>query len=354
MKAWRLTAPGGELSFREVPDPAVTDGAVLVRLQAAPLLSYLRSYVEGELTSYLPPDGEFTPGTNGIGVIEGVGADVVGLPKGQRVFCSPYLVTAENVAEPAEGLIALTAEPVSHGLLDRWRDGTLAELAVVPVPAVTPIPAGLDQVGSDRLAALSRCVVPFGGFLRGRLAPGEVVVVHGATGAFGSAAVLVAIAMGASRVVAAGRNPEALARLAALPRVSTVRMTGDAGADAAALRDAAGPADCALDMIGRADSADGTLATLNALRRGGRLVLMGSMTVPLAVDTASLLRTSKEIIGNFMYPMSAPRQLLRLVASGQLDLDQVPVETLPLDGLPTAMRRAEQPGAPLVVLTPAG
>ena len=60
-KAWRLTAPGGELSFREVPDPVVTDGSVLVRLQAAPLLSYLRSYVHGQLPGYRPPQGEPRP-----------------------------------------------------------------------------------------------------------------------------------------------------------------------------------------------------------------------------------------------------------------------------------------------------
>jgi hypothetical protein len=31
VKAWRLTAPGGELSFRDVPEAAVTDGSALVR-----------------------------------------------------------------------------------------------------------------------------------------------------------------------------------------------------------------------------------------------------------------------------------------------------------------------------------
>jgi hypothetical protein len=41
VKAWRLTAPGGELSFRDVPEPAVTDGSALVRMHASPLLSYL-------------------------------------------------------------------------------------------------------------------------------------------------------------------------------------------------------------------------------------------------------------------------------------------------------------------------
>ena len=109
MKAWRLTAPGGQLSFREVQVPAVTEGSVLVRLQAAPLLSYLRSYVEGELGGYQPPQGEFTLGTNGVGVIEATGTGVYGLADGQRVFCSPYLVAGENVAEPAEALMALTA-----------------------------------------------------------------------------------------------------------------------------------------------------------------------------------------------------------------------------------------------------
>jgi alcohol dehydrogenase len=351
VKAWRLTAPGGELSFRDVPEPAVTDGSVLVRMHASPLLSYLRSYVEGQLTTYLPPEGEFTPGTNGIGVIETAGAGVYGLAAGQRVFCSPYVVSSENVTEPAEALIALTADPGSRALINRWRDGTLAELALAPVTTVTPVPATLDLLASERLAALSRCVVPYGGFLRGRLAPGEVVVVHGATGAFGSAAVLVAIAMGAGQVIAAGRRPDALARLESLPRVTTVRMTGDAEADTRALREAAGPPDCALDMIGRAGSADGTLATLNALRRGGRMVLMGSMTVPLPIDYAGVLRSGKEILGNFMYPMEAPRRLLRLVASGALDLEPIPVTTLPLAELPAAMRRAEEPGAPLVVMT---
>jgi hypothetical protein len=87
MKAWRLTAPGGELSFRDVPEPAV--------------------------------------------------------------------------AEPAEALIALTADPRSRAMINRWRDGTLAELVLAPVTTVTPIPAALDQVASERLAALSRCVVPY-------------------------------------------------------------------------------------------------------------------------------------------------------------------------------------------------
>jgi threonine dehydrogenase-like Zn-dependent dehydrogenase len=51
-----------------------------------------------------------------------------------------------------------------------------------------------------------------------------------------------------------------------------------------------------------------------------------------------------------MYQRDAPRRLLQLAASGQLALDRIPVDVLPLAELPEAMRRAEQPGAPLVVI----
>jgi alcohol dehydrogenase len=46
----------------------------------------------------------------------------------------------------------------------------------------------LQDFDAVQLAVLSRCAVPFGGLLRGRLTAGETVVVTGATGAYGSAA----------------------------------------------------------------------------------------------------------------------------------------------------------------------
>jgi len=48
------------------------------------------------------------------------------------------------------------------------------------------------------------------GLLAGYLQPGETLVVNGATGGFGSAGVVLALAMGAGKVVATGRNEQAL------------------------------------------------------------------------------------------------------------------------------------------------
>jgi alcohol dehydrogenase len=362
VKAWRLNLSDGSFEWVDTPEPPIRSGGVLVRLEAASLASYLRAFVSGQIPSYNAPRGTFTPGTHGVGVIEQVGTGVYGLRPGQRVLLTGYLTAAENVAEPAEALLSMTADPAGDTLLNDWPEGTLAELAMVPAASVTPIPPALRAVPGARLAVLNRCLVAYGGFLRGRLVPGETVIVNGATGAHGSAAVHVALAMGAARVVAAGRDREMLERLQTLGCVTTVRFSGDAGVDAATLREAVRGngsgtgaetgADCALDLVGNADTPDATLATLGALRRAGRLVLMGSMNVPLPVDYTQLTTGRQEVIGNFMFPPGAPAGLMRLAACAQLDLENIDIACYPLADLPAAMDHAAQPGAPLVTVSP--
>ncbi len=362
VKAWRLNLSDGSFEWVETPDPPVRPGAVLVRMEATLLVSYLRAYVAGQLPSYHAPQGAFTPGTNGVGVIEQVGSGVYGLQPGQRVLLTGYLRVAENVAEPAEALLSMTAGRGGEALLNDWPDGTLAERAVVPAPTVTPIPAALQAVPGARLATLSRYLVPYGGFLRARLAAGETVIVNGATGAYGTAAVQVALAMGAARVVAVGRNEEVLDRLSALGCVTPVRLCGDVAVDAAAMREAAranasgtgaaSGADCALDVVGNANTPDATLATLAALRRGGRIVLAGSMTVPLPIDYTGLMISRREIIGHYMFPPRVPARLMRLAASGLLDLERADTLNYPLADLPAAMDHAAEPGAPMITVTP--
>ena len=318
MKAWQLHRLGGELLFNDVRTPEPRPGSALVRIEASALMSYIKAYVEGKLPAYNPPPGPFTIGTNGVGIVEAVGRDVWHLKPGQRVVLSSHFVAAENVEDPAQVLIGLTSSPDAAPVLADWPDGTLAEYALLPVAAVTPA-EGLDHIDATQLVAIGRCIIPYGGLLRGRLAAGETVIVNGATGAYGTAAVLVAIAMGAGRVIAAGRNAAALEAVARAggPRVTTVVLKGDVQTDAAAL---------------------------HSLRRGGRLVLMGSMTTDLPVPYTALMLNSWEILGQFMYPASVYRRLLDLLRSGQLDISPIRPRVYPLAALPEAMEAAADAG----------
>ena len=241
MKAWRLEKLGGRLALDDVPVPEPRPGSVLVRVEASALLSYLKAYVEGKLPRYNPPPGPFTIGTNAVGTVEAVGRDVWRIAPGRRVVLSPHFVARENVDDPAQILIGLTAGAEAADVLADWPDGTHAEYALAPVETATPLD-GLEGVDAAQLAVLGRFIVPFGGLLRGRLAAGETLVVNGATGAFGTAAVLLGVAMGAARVIAAGRNRDALAAVAdaAGPRVAQLALTGDVAADAKAIRVASG------------------------------------------------------------------------------------------------------------------
>jgi alcohol dehydrogenase len=346
MKAWRLQRPGGALTLKDVPVPELRPGSVLVRIDVSTLMSYLKAYVDGKLPFYNPPKDEFTIGTNGVGTVEAIGRDVWHVKPGDRVLLSSHFVARDNVDDPAQILIGLTAGAGGDAVLKDWPDGTLAEYALAPIEAVTPA-TGLEHLDASQLAAVSRCIIPFGGLLRGRLAAGETLVVTGATGAYGAAAVLLGAAMAAARIVAAGRNQAALDAIvkAGGSRVVPVVLTGDFEADAAALRNASGGgAHMAFDMVGNAADPNATLAALHSLKRGGRLVLMGSMTTPLPVPYTMMMLNSWEILGQFMYPASAYRRLLELVRSGLLNLSPFQPQLYPLADLPQAMEAAANAG----------
>jgi alcohol dehydrogenase len=212
---------------------------------------------------------------------------------------------------------------------------------------VTPLD-GFEGVDAALLAVLSRFIVPFGGLLRGRLAAGETLIANGATGAFGTAAaVLLGIAMGAARAVAAGRNFDALGSVAkaAGPLASTVALTGDVEIDAKATRaSSGGGAHIAFDMIGNASDPRSTLPALMSLKRNGRLVLMGSMTVDLPIPCTQVMLNNWEILGQFMFPASAHRRLIELVRGGLLDIGAIRPKVFPLAALREAMDAAAEAG----------
>jgi alcohol dehydrogenase len=274
------------------------------------------------------------------------GSNVTHVQNGDRVFLSPHLRGDVPDHEPPQILIGLTAmapTPAALALQERWRDGVFAEVAHWPAACITPL-AGLDDKPATELIGLAKLIVPFGGLQRSGLRGGQTIIINGATGYFGSGGVMLALAIGAARVVAVGRKQAALETLrdAFGPRVVPAIVSGDdAAKDLAIIRHAAGGgADVALDLLGAAKSTSTTLSSLRALKRGGRLVLMGSAEGPLQLSFREMLANDWEVVGQFMYDRTAPAQLATLAADGLLDLKKIAVTTFALADFKRAVEAA--------------
>jgi alcohol dehydrogenase len=342
-KAWRLHAHN-DLRFDDVETPKPAPDGVLVRIEAGMVLSYMGRVLSGQVPYSLPPM-PFVPGTNAIARVIAVGENVSHVRPGDRVFLSPHLRGDVPDSDPPQILIGLTTTvtaPAALAMQMRWRDGVFAEIAHWPAACVTPLFDMNDRPAAE-LIGLAKLIVPFGGLQRTDMRGGDTILINGATGYFGSGAVMLAASMGAGRVVAVGRKREALEMLRDTfgPRVIPAVVTGDAEKDLAIIRKAAGGrADVALDLLGTAKSTSTTLSCLRALRRGGRLVLMGSAEVPLELSFREMLANDWEVVGQFMYARQAPGQLAQLAAEGLLDLKKIVVTTFHLAEFKRAMEAA--------------
>jgi NADPH:quinone reductase-like Zn-dependent oxidoreductase len=146
---------------------------------------------------------------------------------------------------------------------------------------------------------------------RARLAPGETVLVNGATGTAGRLAVQIAKHLGAKKVIGTGRNKETLASLAALGADSTIALSADDAALEERFRGAfAETVDVVIDYLwGR--SAELLLsAAAKAAPKSARIrfVQVGSVTGGQISLRADLLRSAPiEIMGSGLGSVPGPR-----------------------------------------------
>ena len=234
----------------ELPDPIAEAGDVVVHAVAAPVLAYVNEVISGgrPMLFTLP----FVPGTGAIGQISSVGPGGTDTKLGAWVYCDPTLRARDGHGLPTIALQGLTANgPGAMAVQRRYPNGSWAQKLRLPLENVTEL-GGIDVADAARWLLLGTMLVPYGGLHSVGLTAGETVVINGAIGSFGSAAVAVALAMGASRVVATGRNAEALDALARRHggRVRVAHMSGDEAADTATIRAAAdSPIDVVFDIL---------------------------------------------------------------------------------------------------------
>lgn len=347
MKAAILKKFGSPLVIETAPEPVLGTGEVIVDVVASKVLAYAGEVFSGQRGYLLSPP--VIPGAGGVGRVRQVGPDATRLAVGDWVLCDPTVRSRDSAQMPDIVLQGLTAGDERGVRLQKYvPNGAWAERLRVPTENAVPIDA-IDDAEAARWCAAGTFLVPFGGFVAAGLQAGEAVLVNGATGAFGSAAVAVALAMGASCVIATGRGQVALDDLVRRfgERVRPVRMAVDEEADRQRILAAApGPIDLVLDLLPPAATAAQVRAALLTVRRNGRVVLMGGLQTDVGVPYGWLMRNCVTLHGQWMYSRESIPRLIGLIRSGLLKLSEFDVTTFALDEANAAIAHAAANGGP--------
>ena len=252
-----------QLRVGEVPEPVLGPDEVLVRLHAAPV-NYVDLLVIGGTYQFLPPL-PFVPGKGPVGVVTAIGRDVTGLRHGDRV-----LAMAEQ--------------------------GGYAEAVNIRADQCYRLPASMSFIEAASLS-LVYDTAWFALRERARLENGETVLVLGASGGVGQAAIQLAHAMGA-KVLAGITRPERAASVRAAGADAVIDLSpadlhDSLRAQVYAVTEERG-ADIILDPLGGAIFE----AAVRALAWRGRLVVIGFATGAIpTIRTNYLLLKNIEISG---------------------------------------------------------
>jgi NADPH2:quinone reductase len=256
MKAIQITSLDGPeaIELRDVPDPVAGPDQVLIRVHAAGVA--FPEVLQSRGLYQMKPDLPFTPGAE-------IAGEVVTAPEGSGL-------------QPGDRVAALC-------LL-----GGFAELAVAPVTETFPLP---DAVSYEQGASIifNYGTAYFALVERGKLQPGESVLVQGAAGGIGTAAIQVAKAFGAGRVVAVTSTAEKGA------------VALEAGADEFVLADgfkdavvAGGKVDVVVDPVG----GDRFTDSLRSLKDDGRVLVIGFTAGDIpTVKVNRLLLNNVSVVG---------------------------------------------------------
>lgn len=307
MRAAVIITLGESPRYQDFPEPAPMEGEVLIRVRAAGLHPIVKALAAG---THYASSGEvpMVPGIDGVGTLE----------DGRRVY------------------FGFARKP--------W--GTMSELSLAPLSRCILLPDGIDNTQAAAIANPGMSA-----WLsikeRAALKAGERVLILGATGVAGQLAIQVARHLGASRIIAAGRNLEALSG-ATPDAVVSLTQSEDAIREAFTAEARQGidviidylwgrPTELLLEALARCFDPNAARST--------RLVEVGeSAGKTIALPGATLRSIDLKLMGSGFgsFPLQrvldAIPTLFTLAASGTL---KVAVDTIPLAQIEAAWNRRE-------------
>jgi len=306
------------------PTPAPGPGEVLVRVDACAVNN---TDVNTRVGWYAQSDDDAgswdgaigfprIQGADICGVVAAVGAGVAHERISERVLVDPWVHDPDHPGD------LLRARYVGSEL-----DGGYADFAVVPAVNAVPVDAPLSAVELASFPTAAETALDM--LRRAAVAPGERVLVTGASGGVGAYAVQLACALGAEPIgVCQPQKAELVRQLGAIATIDR-----GVAADAALEAQGLGPVDAVLDVVG----GDAWPSLLDALARGGRYAVSGAIAGPhVDLDLRTLYLRDLTLIGATVSAPEVFRELVGLIERGAIR--PLIAATYPLEAVHDAQR----------------
>jgi D-arabinose 1-dehydrogenase-like Zn-dependent alcohol dehydrogenase len=282
MRAVQVTRPNGPLEIveREIPEPGA--GSVRIKVEACGICHSDSFTKEGNWPGIQYPR---VPGHEIAGIIDAVGAGVVGWTLGQRVGVGWHGGHCGYCDSCRRGdFVTCQIAPQVPGIA---YDGGYAEYVIAPAVALALIPDGISAVEAGPLMCAG--VTTFNPLRNSDARPGDLIAVLG-IGGLGHLGIQFAAKMGFKTVaIARGKDKEPLVRkLGAQHYIDN--QTQDAAAELVKL----GGAKVILATV---TSGKAMSAVLGGLGVNGKLVILGAADAPLEVNAGLMIGGRRSIMG---------------------------------------------------------
>lgn len=332
----------GEIITEERPTPRPGPDEVLVAVTAVGVCgSDVHYYRHGRIGDFVVR-APLVLGHEAGGVVVEVGANVPADRVGQRVSIEPG-VPCGRCAECRQGRYNLC--PDVRFFATPPIDGAFCQYVVVPADFAYPVP---DTVSDDAAALMEPLSVGIWACRKAGVGTGNRVLVAGA-GPIGLVVTQVARAFGATEVVVSDLAESRLAAARRLGATATVPAGDPIDGALSPTRDGAPPEfDAFIDCSGAAPA---VAAGIRAVRRAGRVVLVGMGADEVPVPVSVVQTRELTLTGTFRYANTWP-QAIDLVTAGLVDLDAIVTGHFPLDQVEQALAATAQPNHIKAVVNP--
>jgi threonine dehydrogenase-like Zn-dependent dehydrogenase len=335
MRAVRYYNFGGPVQIDEIEEPDPGPADVVVRVKAC--------MIGGDITNVMAGAGAVrnrdtfafphVPGLRGAGVVERIGADVVGVAPGDRVGINGC-INCGLCDYCRRGLGNVCTNGYLLGV-DTGRPGSFADFVRLPARAVFGLS---DTISFGRANLFANMALLVHAFERCRPQPGFTVTMVGC-GRVGTAAIAVARAYGASRIIAVDRDPAALEFAGGLGATDLVDAADSDPVDGVlALTDGRGT-DIAVELVGVGQTVE---QAIRCTTRRGTTLLVGvlggvALSFPEPDYYNHVIWPEIDIKACYSKTQEDFLATSRLEAAGMLDLSPFSVVEHPLESFTEAV-----------------